>query len=406
MISTLFRRCPGSWLPIGVLATSALVLTGCSEQKSQQTQMPPPAVSVFNVTDQQVGDYYEYIGRSEAVNTVDIRARVEGVLVQRDFIEGGTVTKDQLLYEIDRAPFVAALQGAEAQLASSQATLVNAQKTLRRGRDLIKRGAISQSDFDSQVSSEAQAKASVDSAKANLETAQLNLGYTRIHAPFTGEIGKSNYSVGNLVNASSGTLATVTSVDPIYVNFQVDERQLISHLLNNPDAKSSVRQPLKAPIEEQGKFILTLRLPNGQQYNQPGTFNFADTQVNETTGTLTLRATFPNPEGIILPGLYVTVQAESEAKKEQPLIPQASVQQDLAGHFVLVVTPENTVETRHIKLGRRINAMWVVESGLQPGEHIIVQGLQKVRVGGKVEPTVVEVDPKTGAIANASATQK
>ena len=399
MISTLFRRKPGSWLPIGALATSALILAGCSEEKSQHMQAPPPAVSVFNVTDQEVGNYYEYVGRSEAINSVNIQARVEGFLVKRNFTEGGIVEKGQLLYEIDRAPFEAALKGAQAQLASNQASLVNARKNLKRTQDLIKRGAISQSDYDNQVSTEAQAAAAVELAKANLETAQLNLGYTRIYAPFKGEIGKSKYSVGNLINPSSGTLATLTSMDPIYVTFQVDERQLISHLTKNPNARSSGNQPpLESALEEKGAFTLSLKLPNGQEYDQPGTFSFADTQVNETMGTLTLRATFPNPEGIILPGLYVTVQAESTAKTPLPLIPQTSVQQDQGGHFVLVIKPDNTVETRHVELGRRINAMWSVKSGLQPGEHIIVQGLQKVRVGSTVNPTLVEVNPTTGTI--------
>ena len=400
MISTLFRRKSGGWLPISVLATSALILTGCSEEKSQHRQMPPPAVSVFSVTDQKVGDYYEYVGRSEAINSVDIRARVEGFLVKRNFTEGGTVDQGQLLYEIDRAPFEAALKGAKAQLTSSQASLVNARKSLSRTQDLIKRGAISQSDYDNQVSAEAQAAAAVQLAQANLETAQLNLGYTRINAPFRGAIGKSNFSVGNLINPTSGTLATLTSMDPIYVTFQVDERQLISHLIKNPNARSGASQvPIESALEEKGAFTLSLKLPNGQEYNQPGTFSFADTQVNETMGTLTLRATFPNPEGIILPGLYVTVQAESTAKTPLPLIPQSSVQQDQGGHFVLVIKPDNTVESRHVELGRRINAMWAVKSGLKPGEQIIVQGLQKVRVGGKVNPTLVTVNPTTGTIS-------
>ena len=400
MISTLFRRKFSGWLPISVLATSALILTGCSEEKSQHRQMPPPAVSVFSVTDQKVGDYYEYVGRSEAINSVDIRARVEGFLVKRNFTEGGTVDQGQLLYEIDRAPFEAALKGAKAQLTSSQASLVNARKSLSRTQDLIKRGAISQSDYDNQVSAEAQAAAAVQLAQANLETAQLNLGYTRINAPFRGAIGKSNFSVGNLINPTSGTLATLTSMDPIYVTFQVDERQLISHLIKNPNARSGASQvPIESALEEKGAFTLSLKLPNGQEYNQPGTFSFADTQVNETMGTLTLRATFPNPEGIILPGLYVTVQAESTAKTPLPLIPQSSVQQDQGGHFVLVIKPDNTVEPRHVELGRRINVMWAVKSGLKPGEHIIVQGLQKVRVGGKVNPTLVEVNPITGTIS-------
>ncbi len=390
----------GKWLPIGALATSLLFLAGCSEDKQQQQQqMPPPAVSVFNVADQEVGEYHEFVARSEAIDIVDIRARVEGFLVERNFTEGGLVEKDQLLYEIDRAPFVAALKGAEAQLASSKANLVNARKNLERSRDLVKKGFISQADFDLQTSNEAQAVAGVEAAEASLETAQINLSYTRITAPFKGEIGKSTYSVGNLVGPTSQPLATLTSMDPIYVTFQVDERQLISHMMDN--AMAAAQEPgtkEEAPIEEKDRFQLSLKLPNGQEYNQPGTFRFADTKVDETTGTLTLRASFPNPNGIILPGLYVTLQAESNAKSMQPMIPQAAVQQNQSGHFVLVVTPDNTVETRQVTLGRRIGAMWVVTKGLKANEHIIVQGLQKVRPGAKVTPSMVTVNPTTGTI--------
>ena len=390
----------GKWLPIGALATSLLFLAGCSEDKQQnQQQMPPPAVSVFNVNDQEVGEYHEFVARSEAIDVVDIRARVEGFLVERNFTEGGLVEKDQLLYEIDRAPFVAALKGAEAQLASSKANLVNAQKNLERGRDLVKKGFISQADFDMQTSTEAQAVAGVEAAEASLETAQINLSYTRITAPFKGEIGKSTYSVGNLVGPTSQPLATLTSMDPIYVTFQVDERQLISHMMDNAmSAGQTTGTEEEAPIEEKEEFKLSLILPNGQEYNQPGTFRFADTQVDETTGTLTLRASFPNPHGIILPGLYVNLQAESNAKTMQPMIPQAAVQQNQSGHFVLVVTPENTVATRQVELGRRIGAMWVVTKGLKANESIIVQGLQKVRPGAKVSPVMVTVNPTTGTI--------
>lgn len=351
--------------------------------------------------DQEVGDYYEYVGRSEAINEVDIRARVEGFLVKRNFTEGGMVEQGQLLYEIDRAPFEAALKGAEAQLASSKASLINARKNLQRSQDLVKRGAISQADYDHQTSSEAQAVAAVEAAQANLETAQLNLGYTQISAPFKGEIGKSTYSVGNLVGPTSQPLATLTSMDPIYVTFQVDERQLISHLAEHPEDRTTQHSSVEeAPTEEKSRFQLSLRLPNGTEYDQPGAFGFADTQIDETMGTLTLRATFPNPQGIILPGLYVTLQAESNDKTLMPLIPQAAVQQDQSGYFVLVVTPENVVETRQVEVGRRINTMWAVTSGLRQGEQIIVQGLQKVRPGSKVSPTLVTVDPTTGTLSS------
>ena len=379
-------------LPRGLLLASVVllagVLSGCSDEKQgQQQAAPPPAVSVVNVNEQPVGEYQEFVARTEAVDSVNLRARVEGYLTKREFTEGQTVEEGQLLFEIDRQPYVAALKKAEADLASAKAERTKAEKDLRRSEDLFEKGHISRADLDTQTSNEAMAAAGVQAAEAGLETAKLNLGYTEIHAPISGQIGRASYSVGNLVGPTSESLAVLTSVDPIYVNFQVDEKRLISHLQSSGGQRTDGNQ-----------FSMRLRLPNGSEYGQPGEFNFADTRVDETTGTLTLRAQFPNPRGIILPGLYVNLIVESTQKENRPLIPQAAVQENQSGSFVLVVDAEQQVSTRQVQMGRRIGPMWVVNSGLQAGEQIIVEGLQKVRAGAKVQPSVVTVDPETGAI--------
>ncbi len=370
------------------LLAVVFLLSACSqEEEQQQRKMPPPAVSVIQVTTQDVGDYQEFVARTEAVDTVELRARVEGFLTKREFIEGQTVNGNQLLFEIDRKPYMASLRKAEADLASSKADKVKAEKDLIRSKDLYKKGHISQADLDAQTSNQARSAASVQAAEAGLETAQLNLGYTLIYAPFKGQIGKARYSIGNLVGASSEPLATLTSVDPIYVNFQVDEKQLVSHLQKNAGNRDSGDQ-----------FNMSLRLPNGQNYDQAGRFNFADTRVDETTGTLTLRASFPNPDGILFPGLYVTLISESQDTTKLSVIPQAAVQENQSGRFVLVVNADNQVETRQLVMGRRLNAMWAVKTGLNTGESIIVDGLQKARPGATVNPVIVKIDPATGAI--------
>ena len=382
-------------LPIAVLASSLFFLSGCDNNKQpQQAQMPPPGVSVIDVANQQVGNYQEFVARTEAVDTVELRARVEGFLVKREFTEGQSVDKEQLLFEIDPKPYQAAVKRAEADLSSSKADLIKAKRDLKRSKDLFKKGHLSQANYDAQISTEARAEASVHAAEAGLETAKLNLGYTDIRAPFEGQIGKSRYSLGNLVSQTSEPLATLTSVDPIYVNFQVDEKQLINHLEKNANRDTSEQH-----------FQLTLRLPNGHDYDREGTFNFADTVVDETTGTLTLRAEFPNPEGILFPGLYVTLISESKEKQSLPVIPQAAVQENQSGRFVLAVNADNQAEVRQITTGRRINAMWAVTSGLKAGEKIIIEGLQKVRAGAKVTPTAVKVDPQTGVVQSVAPAQ-
>ncbi|WP_330925373.1 efflux RND transporter periplasmic adaptor subunit [Candidatus Sororendozoicomonas aggregata] len=382
-----------NWLVTSFFITSTLILAGCSEEK-KHAKMPPPGVSVIKVTNQEVSNTHEFVARTKAARQVDLRTRVEGFLDKRDFIEGELVDEGKLLFEIDQKPYLVSLNKAEADLASKEATLVKAQKDLDRSQDLFKKGHISQADLDTKVSEKDRAAAAVDAAKATVETAKLNLSYTKITAPFTGKIGKARYSVGNLVSPTSEPLATLTSVDPIYVNFQVNDQELLNYRMQ--EKQGDPADALK----------LTLELPNGATYNEPGTFNFADTSVDETTGTLNVRASFPNPEGILYPGLYVTLIAESKDKELKPVIPQFAVQENQSGRFVLVVNDKNEVEIRQVTMGQRIGPMWAVNSGLKSGEKIIVDGLQKVKTNAPVTPTVVTINPETGTIVEPPASNK
>ena len=378
---------------LALAAGFSLLLAGCSDDADkQQAAAPAPAVSVVKVENRPVGDYREFVARTEAVEEVDLRARVEGYLTRREFIEGDQVEKGQLLFEIDPAPFKATISQAKANLSSSKAELIRAEKALKRGRELFPKGFISQSDVDTLTSNDAQARASVQARQAELETAMINLSYTRITAPFTGEIGKARYSIGNLVGPSSEPLAVLTSTDPMYVSFSVNDKDVVKYLEQYAGSR-----------ERPNDFDLSLRLPTGGEFSQPGTFNFANTRADETTGTINMRAEFPNPESILLPGLYVTLIAESKVKTEMPLIPQAAVQENQQGRFVLVVTDENKIETRMVDMGRRLGAMWVVNKGLKMGERIVVEGLQKARPGLVVNPVLKNIDMTTGTLSTPAA---
>lgn len=384
--------------PRGLLAGSclfftSLLLTAC-DSGQQQADTPPPAVTVYTVASQPVGNYREFVARTAASQEVDLRARVEGEITQINFTEGGLVEEGQLLFEIDPKPYQAALEKAQADLSAARANAAQAAADFQRGQELAPRGFISQSDLDKLRAASQQTRASVEGAQAALEEAQLNLGYTHIVAPFEGQIGKHRYDVGTLVGPSSEPLATLQNIDPIFVDFQLEESTYVSYLQQRAAESNESGQPA---------LDLSLRLPNNETYSQPGALNFADTRIDSTVGSVNIRAEFPNHSGLVLPGLYVTLIAESQDKSDAPLVPQSSVQESQLGYFVLTLNDQNQVEQAIVTMGRRIGAMWVVESGLEAGQKIVIEGLQKVRTGITVTPVEKTVDPQTGTVTDLSA---
>lgn len=368
------------------LVSSALFI-GCSDNATPPPT-PPAAVSVIEVATQDIGGSREFVARTEAFAEVQLVARVEGTLLKKNFSEGRMVEKDQLLFEINPDTYKAQLAQAQAELAARIAERDRAARDYKRGEELAPQGFISQSDLDKLITNKQQSEAAVLAAEAAVEAAKINLSYTQIRAPFGGQIGKSVYSEGNTVGPTTGALATLVDLAKIKVNFQLEEASYTAYLQER--ARSADAEKL---------YTLSLLLPNKTEHPYPGELDFADTKVDATTGTVNLRALFPNPDATILPGLYTTLRVESQIKEQRALIPQAAVQENQQGKFVLVVGDDNTVSQRFTKLGQRYGAMWVVEEGIEAGEQVIVEGLQKVRTGSQVAPTVKTVDPITGAVS-------
>ncbi|WP_439134819.1 efflux RND transporter periplasmic adaptor subunit [Pseudomaricurvus sp.] len=384
------RRAPSILLALGF----SLALSSCSKE-AEPPQAPPPSVAVISIGTQDVGEYNESVARTEAIRTVELKARVEGEITKRLFREGETVEKGQLLFEIDRENYQAALTEAEANLSSARAEKMRTERDYTRGKELRPKGFISQSDLDTLASNASQAQASEKAAQAALKNAEVNLSYTRIRAPFSGEISTVRYNVGTLVGPNSDPLATLLKDNPIYANFQINESDYISYLQQRTQGQTEGRIATQPPED---LLTITLILPNGTVHAYPGTINYAGIEVNATTGTVDVRAKFPNPSGIIRPGMYCTLQIESKNKTSQPIVPQYAVQEGQQGKFVLIVDNNNTIQTRNIKVGRNMGALWAVTAGLTPGDKIVVEGLQKVRTGTKVNPVMRYLDGKTGVL--------
>lgn len=373
--------------PYGCLAAFlAAVATALSAAAQAPAGAPPPAVMVAQVETEDIAPAREFIGRVEAVQAVDLRARVQGFLEEVSFHEGQDVKAGDVLFRIEPDRYEAALAKAEAQLASARATLKNAELNLDRRQELSRRGNVSMAELDSAIADRDSAAAAVESAEAGVQAAQLDLGYTKIVSPIAGRIGHAAVTQGNLVGPDSGPLARVVQLDPIRVVFSVSERDFVA----------VSRQMAGATPAEIGKgFVPTLRLADGSAYSERGKVDFTDNVVDPATATIAVRALFSNPDGLLLPGQTVNVVVRPAEGRQMPVVPMSAVQENRQGRFVLVVGAQNRVEIRPIKTGAQVRQAWSVEEGLAPGDTIIVEGLQKVRPGAIVRPVRAPPSPTT-----------
>jgi membrane fusion protein, multidrug efflux system len=331
---------------------------------------PPPAVLVQPAELRSMTKQAEYVGRAEALEKVDLRARVQGFLGPRLFKEGDDVKESQVVFTIEREPFEAVVDQRKAQLAAARATLANADQQLQRTSELARKGNAPIAQLDQRTAEQGQAKAAVMEAEANLRDAQIQLSYTEIKTPISGRIGRAAASPGNLVGPDSGVLATVVQDDPMQVLFSVTQREML-------EAKDS---------EVTGKIRARVRLANGSLYSEKGRIDFLDVQVNPRTDGQTVRAMFPNPDDILTSGQTVRVIIEEKGGDQVIVIPQSAVAIDQTGSYVFVVGQDNKVEQRRVRLGAEREGLAVVDEGVDAGERVVVQGQQRIRAGMTVAP--------------------
>jgi len=366
-----------------VLALALPTLSGCKEETAparQQAAAPPAAVFVSRVERQAISRGADFIGRVEAIDRVDILARVTGFLQARHFSEGDAVKAGQLLFTLEQPPFAAEVALRRAQLDSARADLANASTQVTRGRELVKTNAIPQATLDDRITAEAESKAKVAAAEAQLQQAQINYDYTEIRAPFDGRAGRSPLSPGNVVSPGSGTLVTIVRDDPIRISFPVTQRQLLNFRRN---AGADAAEQIKVRV----------RLPDGTMLDSTGRFEFIDVTTNRATDSVLVQAMIPNPQKYLLDGQAVTVVVE-EGKPEQAIvIPQSALQIDQAGSFVLVVGAENKVEVKRVKTTRGLGGQLVVTEGLEVGQLVITEGAQRARPGAAVTPQPAPTTP-------------
>jgi RND family efflux transporter MFP subunit len=340
---------------------------------------PPPMVTVAPVVEQDISPVAEYIGHVEAIQAVDLKARVEGFLEKVNFREGDFVQAGDLLYVIEQAPYQARVDGDQARLAAARAELTRAGQRLKRLRE-ARPESVPATDLDNGVAAELTAKAKLAEAEATLASSDLDLGYTKISAPISGRIGRTAYTRGNLIGPGSGTLAQIVQIDPIRVVYSISENDLPAITAALHDAEAATKSRLLAA---------RLRLADGELLDRAGRVSFVDNRVDPATGTIAVRAEFANPDGRLIPGQYVTALVMASAPKIMPVVDQAAVLVNREGRFVLVVDDESKVTARPITIGPAVSTMWAVESGLRPGDRVIIQGIQKVKPG-----QIVQVKPK------------
>lgn len=363
-------------LPLSCLIVCAALLAGCDGQNDQQQHPQSPQVSVYTVKSAPLAVTTELPGRTDAFRVAEVRPQVSGIILRRNFTEGSDVNAGDSLYQIDPATYQAAYDNAKGELAKAQAAANIAHLTVKRYVPLVGTQYVSKQEYDQAVATAQQADASVVAAQAGVESARINLAYTKVTSPIEGRIGKSSVTEGALVtNGQATALATVQQLDPIYVDVtqpSSDFMRLKQSSLQKGDGSSTVE----------------LLMENGQPYPLKGTLQFSDVTVDESTGSITLRAIFPNPKHLLLPGMFVRARIDEGVQPDAILVPQQGVTRTPRGDAtVLVVNDKNQVESRTVVAPQAIGDRWLITEGLKNGDRVIVSGLQKARPGTTVVAT-------------------
>jgi membrane fusion protein (multidrug efflux system) len=363
-----------------------LIISGCDKAAPP----PPPAPAIVEVTEviqKDVPIHQEWVGSLDGMVNAVILAQVSGYLIKQNYQEGQMIKKGQLLYEIDPKTFQANLDGARSNLARQEAILKTARLDLARVERLLPERAVSVRDRDNAVGREATAEAEVLTAKAAIDSAQLELGFSKIYSPIDGIAGISKAQLGNLVGPGSANaqLTTISQLDPIKAYIPLSEQEYLQFARNKQNEQQQGNQPLE------------LILADGSVYPHPGKFFFADREVNVKTGTIQVAILFPNPGNLLRPGQYAKVRAVVKNKTNAMLVPQRAVGEIQGRNMVAVVKPDNTVALKPVKAAETIGNLWVIDEGLQPGEKVIVEGIQKARPGATVDPKPFVEAAATGA---------
>lgn len=360
------------------VAASALVLSACGQEQGSATAAPSPnvpQVSVVEVKSQPVSLYTELPGRTSPYLIAEVRPQVNGIIQSRSFSEGANVKAGTSLYQIDPSTYQAAYASAKAMVEKAEATLTSAEIRNARFQELSKLNAVSQQERDDAYANLKLAQADLASAKAAMQSAQINLNYTKVKAPISGRIGRSAITPGALVQQGQpNALATIQQLDPIYVDLTQSTAELLQ-------LKRDLESGALSKAGKDGAKV-SLTLEDGTSYPHEGKLQFSDVTVDQNTGTVTLRAVFPNPNNQLLPGMYVRAALEEGVRDNGILVPQKGITRDTTGApSALVLTAENTVEKRAVKTARAIGSQWLIEDGLQAGDRLIVEGIQKVKPG-------------------------
>jgi membrane fusion protein (multidrug efflux system) len=386
-------------LTLGLALASLLLSAGCADERQgadpTASKAPPPSVIAVAAEIKPIESQLDFVGRVVAINRVELRARVQGFLKERSFEEGQPVVAGDVLFQIEPDQYEAVVEQRKADVAKAVADAENADAQFRRGQELIKSNNIAKSRVDELKAAAAIAEAGIAQAQAALNAAELDLGYTRIVAPVAGRVGRASYTVGNLVGPNSGPLATIVSRDPIYVDFPLTQRQLLE-----------ARRDLQDKGHDPAGVVVKVRLPDASLYEHTGKINFVDVTTDPGTDSVTLRAQFPNPDGVLVDGQYVGVALQSGEPESAIVVPQSALQIDQQGVFVLIVDADNKAQVRRVEVGEIQGIVIRVTAGLKAGELVITQGVQKVRPGQVVSATPPPATPPPEAVQSADSASR